>query len=58
MKTISQLHRRIQDLESRKIEQGTYKVIIYEPGTIPASCEGYDFVFYIPDNGRDRDEAE
>jgi hypothetical protein len=52
MRTTSQLSKRIQDLEGRKIEQDTFKVIIYEPGTIPEAVEGYDFVFYLPDNQR------
>ena len=54
MKTVSQLSKRIRDIESRKIEQDTFKVIIYEPGTIPEAVEGYDVVFYIPDNGRNK----
>ncbi len=54
MKTISQLHKRISDLEEKNPEKDNCKVIIYEPGTIPEAVEGYDFVFYIPDNGRNK----
>jgi len=52
--TISSIKRRVQDLEEKSPEKDNCKVIIYEPGTVPAACEGYDVVFYIPDNKRDK----
>lgn len=50
--TLNSIKRRVQDLEEKNSEKDSCKVIIYEPGTIPAACEGYDVCIFIPDNKR------
>lgn len=56
--TLNSIKRRVQDLESQTHEKDTFKVIIYEPGTIPAACERYDVCIFIPDNKRARHDNQ